>query len=151
MIAVFMLALVLSPIAGECCSDGCSDDPVGTLGNEQLAWDVTPTATRYEIREGTADVCATVVGSTSYDLPRTPCDVQRTGDGYQVRACNVDGCSDWSDVSVEVLPYVCLRNADWDPCLYREHGICHGGPKTQCVEPCYPGAPLRLTRYPECT
>ena len=139
-LSLFLVLLAFPGWAAEPCrSDACSDDPDGVLGNEELVWDASPGAERYEVAlASTGEVCATVAGSTSYTISGTPCDEVNDGLGFTVRACNSTGCSSWSEEVVEILPYSCLEARDWDPCLYHdENGECEGGHRIQCEKPCY--------------
>ena len=151
-VLIVLFCLPLAVADEPCTGNPCSNDVIGVLDDQHLAWDESDGAERYELREGPAGVpCATVIGATDYDLPATPCDEQSTGDGYQVRACNAAGCSSWSATTVEVLPYACLRAEGWDPCAFERAGRCVGAHTIQCEYRCSPGAPLRLdNHFPEC-
>jgi len=157
LLALLLALLVPWPVLAGCQDHACSDDVDGVLGNEELSWDPSPGATRYEIAlASTLEVCATVYGSTTYLVSGTPCDEINDGSGFVARACNDVGCSAWSSDSVEILPHACLEACDWDPCLTTDHeGNCIGGHRTQCEKPCYEWQPdtdwRRLPeRYDEC-
>jgi len=144
-LVLLLVLLAVLPARAGCLDHWCSDDVDGVLGNEELAWDPSPGATYYEIAaicDGSYDICATVVGSTSYLVSGTPCDEINTGEGFVVRACNDAGCSPWSDEQVVILPHACLDARDWDPCLNRDSdGNCVGGHAVQCEKPCYDWQP----------
>lgn len=108
-----------------CVATLCSDDVLGVLGNERICWDAAERAESYDI-EADGAPCYSVLASSTCETLDASC----RGDAVRVRACNVAGCSAWSN-PVEVLPFSCLRGES-------------------CEEPCWAGAPTRLPHIPQC-
>ena len=130
-----MLSLLL------CAATVCSDDMLGVLGNERICWDPAARATSYEVAADGV-LCVSVLEPATCDDLLSTC----RGDAIRVRACNSAGCAAWS-APVEVLPFACTRAVE---CHRSDDGDSRNDGCTTCEQPCWIGAPRRLSHLLEC-
>ena len=117
-----------------CLLNACSNDTLGVLGDEALAWDApaNPESVSYYEVHRNGMWCLTVPApATSVRVAGTACLAERGQALLTVLACNSYGCSSPTD-PVEFLTYACL----FDP---------------GCEAPCHVEAPRYLPeRYGPC-